>query len=282
MSAATPDGESASPANVLRGALSAACRQDAGALRDYLTARSSEALAHMSASARLEFMKHLVLLDQPGKPSVSTLPSGRLEVRCETPSVTTLMQLGTAELRDNLAYVPMDLRNAADSSGADAQAVTMGLVRENGRWKLLSLGVLMLDLPQLEAEWSAADMKASEENAILGVKRIADAVELYRRTYTRIPDTLEKLAAPAQGPAGPNAAGVLDADLARGAQEGYVFRYVLASASETGAPAKYEISATPVRYGATGLRSFFRDTAGRLHAADHHGAVGSDADPVLP
>jgi len=58
-----------------------------------------------------------------------------------------------------------------------------------------------------------------------------------------------------------------------------VFRYVIAGANDVGAPAKYELSATPLRYGRTGRRSFFRDSNGVVHAADRQGAVGSETDP---
>ena len=75
------------------------------------------------------------------------------------------------------------------------------------------------------------------------------------------------------------AAGLLDADLAKGAKNGYTFRYAIVGASTVGAPAKYELSATPIRYGRTGRRSFFRDSNGGLHAADRQGAVGSKSDP---
>jgi len=54
---------------------------------------------------------------------------------------------------------------------------------------------------------------------------------------------------------------------------------VIAGASDVGAPAKYELSATPLRYGRTGRRSFFRDANGVVHAADRQGAVGSETDP---
>ena len=112
-------------------------------------------------------------------------------------------------------------------------------------------------------------------------KKIAAAVEIYRRTYSRLPDSLEKLAAPARGAANPEAAGLLDAEAASGAKNGYRFRYVLASASNLGAPAKFELAATPQAYGRTGRRSFFRDTSGGFHAADHRGAVGSEGDPKV-
>jgi hypothetical protein len=54
---------------------------------------------------------------------------------------------------------------------------------------------------------------------------------------------------------------------------------VIVGASNLGAPAKYELAATPLRYGRTGRRSFFRDSNGGLHAADRQGGVGSESDP---
>jgi len=64
-------------------------------------------------------------------------------------------------------------------------------------------------------------------------------------------------------------------------KNGYTIRYVILGASTLGAPAKYELAATPLQYGRTGRRSFFRDSNGGLHAADRRGAVGSEADPKV-
>jgi hypothetical protein len=74
---------------------------------------------------------------------------------------------------------------------------------------------------------------------------------------------------------------LLDSDLATGMQNGYAFRYVIVGASTLGAPAKYELAATPLHYGRTGQRSFFRDSNGALHAADRKGAIGSESDPKV-
>ena len=72
---------------------------------------------------------------------------------------------------------------------------------------------------------------------------------------------------------------LLESALVNGIKNGYAFRYVIVGASNLGAPAKFEVSATPLRYGRTGRRSFFRDASGGLHAADRQGAVGSASDP---
>jgi hypothetical protein len=76
------------------------------------------------------------------------------------------------------------------------------------------------------------------------------------------------------------AAGLVDSDLARGSKDGYIFRIVIAGASALGAPAKYELAATPSAYGRTGRKSFFRDSDGSFHTGDHQGAVGSRSDPA--
>ncbi len=235
----------------------------------------------MTPPTRVALMKRFVLLNEPGKPTASANPAGRPIVRCQTPDATTEMQIGGADLRDNIAFLPMDLRDAADTTGASVHQITMGLVRENGDWKLLSLGLLLLDLPALEVEWDSAEMEATERNAIEALNKVAGAIEAYRNKYLRLPESLANLGPPLHGAANGEAAGLLDSDLANGMKSGYAIRYVIVGASTVGAPARYELAATPLQYGRTGRRSFFRDSNGALHAADRRGAVGSEADPKV-
>ena len=233
----------------------------------------------MTPSARIALMKRFVLLNEPGKPTASTNPAGRPILRCQTPAVTTEMQIGGTELRDNIAFLPMELRDTTDAAGATVRQVTMGLVREDAEWKLLSLGLLVLDLPSLEAEWDAAETDVTERGGLEALRAIADAVEIYRRKFTRLPESLADLGPPVHSSANANAADLLDSDLATGMKNGYAFRYVIVGASTLGAPAKYELAATPLRYGRTGKLSFFRDSNGVFRAADRHGAIGNETDP---
>jgi hypothetical protein len=265
----------------LRDVLSAACSQSERNFTKFLTARNAETFGGLTPPARVAFMKRFVLLDEPGRASLVTSPSGRPIVRCETPGGAAELQVGGAEVADNLAFLPVEVRDATDTVGANVMHVKMGLVRENGDWKLLSVGLVLLDLPSLAAEWDAAEIESTEKAVISGLKTIADAVEAYRRTYTRLPDSLAKLGPPARAGVNAEAAGLLDSEYASGAKNGYVFRYVIAGASTLGAPAKFELAATPQTYGRTGRRSFFRDSGGGLHGADHHGAVGSEVDPKV-
>jgi hypothetical protein len=287
-SSSKPDGSAASapaagpaangPSAALKEVLSAACAQNQIDFVPHLTARNKEAFSRLTPTARVAFMKRFVLLNVPGKASTSLNPAGRPIVRGTTPEMTTEMQIGGAELRDNIAFLPMELRDATDAA-ASVHQVTMGMVREDGEWKLLSLGVLLLDLPALEVEWDAAEMETTEKGALEAVRKIAEAIEIYRNKYVRLPQSLANLGPPLHGAAGNEAAGLLDSDYANGMKNGYNFRYVIVGAGNLGAPAKYELSATPLRYGRTGRRSFFRDSNGGLHAADRQGAVGSESDP---
>jgi hypothetical protein len=152
------------------------------------------------------------------------------------------------------------------------------MVRENGVWKVLSIGLLLLDLPSLEVEWDQAEISASEQQAFESLNKVAAAIEMYRKSYSRLPESLEKLGASRKGAPSPDGAGLLDVDLAAGKKNGYSFRYVIVGANDIGAPAQYELSATPSVYGRTGKISYFRDASGATHAGDHQGAIGNAND----
>jgi hypothetical protein len=268
------------PAAILRDVLMAACAHNSTDFARSLTVRNAQAFSHLTPAARNTFLKRFVLLDQVGTPNAETGASGELTVHCTTTEMTTEMRIGKPELRDNLAYLSLTLKDAADSSDAAPRRVTMGMVRESGQWKLLSLGLLLLDLPALGDEWERAEITTNESLAIAHLKELAVAIEKYRTTYTHLPDTLAALGT-APGGARNEAAGLVSEELASGRADGYTFRMVIVGATVSGAPAKYELAAIPAEYGRTGLRSFFRESSGALHGADRQGAVGGMLDPKI-
>jgi hypothetical protein len=272
---------SSDPVAVLRDILMASCSQDSKRFSAYLTARNDDAFAAMSSSAQTTLLKRFVLLDQKGEPRAQADPSGNLVVFCVTPAITSQLQIGKPEIRDNVAYLPLVVKDATDTTDANARRVTMGLVRENSQWKLLSLGLLLLDLPTLAEEWDRAELQNNEKSAVASIKELAAAIEKYRVTYTRLPQTLAELGPPPSGAPKNDHAGLVDAELASGRKDGYSFRYVIVGANDVGAPAIYELAAIPTDYGRTGTRSFFRDGTGVLHGADHQGALGTIVDPKV-
>ncbi len=266
------------PTTAMRDLLSAACAQNQKEFGKYFTARNARAYGQLSTGSKIALMKRFVLLDEVGKPRVEVNPAGRPTVVCETPAATNELQIGGADTQDNLAFLPLEVR-ATGSARAEARRTEIGLVREYGEWKLMSLGLILLDLPVLGVEWERANLSGNEQEAIVSLKKIAQAVETYRRTYARLPRELKHLGQAGAGGPSAEAAGLLDAELAGGAKDGYAFRYVIEGASAVGAPARYELAATPMAYGTTGRRSFFRDASGRMHGADRQGGLGSASDP---
>ncbi len=271
----------AGPAATLRDTLSAACSHDEVAFTKFLTARNAQSFSRLTIAARTELMKRFVLLSDPGKPNATANAAGRPIVSCTTPYGTAEIQIGGADIRDAIAFLPVDLREASDPDTGAAHHVLFGMVRENGEWKVLSIGLLLLDLPSLEVEWDQAEISTSEQQALESLKKIAAAIETYRKSYARLPESLDKLGASKKGAPTPDGAGLLDVDLAAGKKNGYSFRYVIVGANDVGAPAQYELSATPSIYGRTGKVSYFRDSSGATHAADHQGAIGNANDPKV-
>ena len=269
------------PAAVLRAVMTAACSQNSTDFSHTLTTRNADAFLHLTPAARVTLLKRFVLLDKAGTPKSTDNSSGNIVVQCVTREITTEMVIGKAEVLDNLAYVPLTVQDASDTSGDSAHQIIIGMVQENGQWKLLSLGLLMLDLRTLGEEWDRAEVKVNEQAAIADLKKLIDAVETYRKTYTRLPESLAVLGPAPQGQTKSDKAGLVEPELAAGKKDGYMFRYVIVGANTSGAPAKYEIAVMPAEYGRTGQRSFFYDLNGVTHTADHHGAVGSSVDPKL-
>ena len=275
--------QKADPTIVLRDILMTSCSHDSKRFAGFLTTRNADAFARMTPAAQAKLLGRFVLIDESasGTPRSEAEASGNIVVSCVTPEVTTQLQIGKPEIRDNIAYLPLVVKDATDTSDANARRVTMGLVRENNQWKLLSLGVLLLDLPTLAEEWDREQIQVNEKSALASIKELAAAIEKYRVTYTRLPQTLAELGPPVNGAPKNDRAGLVGQELASGRKDGYSFRYVIVGSNDVGAPAIYELAAIPVEYGRTGTLSFFRDGTGVLHGGDHKGAVGTLMDPKI-
>jgi type II secretory pathway pseudopilin PulG len=285
MNATTALGQQSSPPNpetALSEVLSAACKQDSSAFANSLTADNASAFRSLAGPQQTAMMKRFVLLDQAGRVLLSTSSAGKRVVRCESPSFTSEMRLGEAKVRENLAFVPMEIPVAEEKP----RSMTFGFVREGGAWRLISVGLILLDIPAMAKQWEQADLDASEDAAIADLRSVASALETYRRAYGKLPDALSALGpAPPEG-VSPEAAGLLDKDLA-GSKDGYSIRYTIIPAA--GAPPEdeadkaetFSLSSSPKEYGKAGKRSFFLDSSGTLRGADKQGAPATSTDPRI-
>jgi hypothetical protein len=269
------------PAQSLTDVFTAACRQDQTAFAKYLTTDNAQAYRQLPEEQRLALLKRFVLLDDAGKPLLAS-HDGHPVLRCEAGGVVSEMRFGETQLRDNLAFIPVTI-----PEGDAQQSVRFGLVRESGEWKVISVGLVLLDIPALAQQWAQADLQAHEQQAIDALRKIADALKSYQTVYGKLPEMLEQLAPPAQGGFSPENAGLLDAALAKGLAAGYQVRYAVVPASdgegesERNKAAGFKIAATPLEYGKSGRRSFLLGSDGILRGADKKGAVATSDDPPI-
>jgi hypothetical protein len=273
-SQSSPPANDADPAPALMAALGAACRQDAAKFSEYLTVANSNAAAFnkLPADERISFMERFVLLDTPGRPLLSTSTEGRQQMRCEATDATQEFTFGASSVHDNLANIDVTI--------ATGETIRVGLVREDGGWKLLSLGLLLIDIPELQKQWDVQALKAREQSAIDTLQDLSQAIDTYQRAFGKLPDSLAQLGPPAKGGVSPAAAKLVDAPLASGENNGYKFRYRVVTPADSESPG-FEIAALPDEYGKTGNRSFLLDKDGKIHGADKHGALATADDPLV-
>jgi hypothetical protein len=262
------------PATTLTAALSAACRADQNQFANYLTADNATAFHALPGDRRKAFLKRFSLADGVGKPLLSSNANNPV-LRCEAPEVTVEFRFGETRVRENLAFVPVSV-----TSGQETE---FGLVRENGAWHLLSLGLVLLDVPQLSKEWSEQELASNESAAEEALRNIAGAVEIYRHAFDHMPASLAQMGPAPFNQISAEQAALIDEGLAAGAESGYQFRYrvVAAATGVAGGDTKFEVTATPDTYGKTGRRSFLLDTGGTVRAADHGGGAATADDPAV-
>ena len=266
------DGRETQPSDALAAALAAACRANESEFSNYLTADSAAAFKQLPADQRRQVLERFSLSDEPGRPLISSDDKGHTVLRCVVPEGAAEFRFGDPRVHENLAFIPVSAVNSQDTE--------FGLVREGGSWRLISLGLVMLDIPQLSRQWVASDLDSREDAAIANLRSIADAVHTYNQAWGKLPDSLAELGPAAKGQTSPEQASLVSEPLAAGSAGGYRFRYRIVGGD--GEEASFEISALPEEYGKTGKRSFLLDSGGKIHAADHHGEIASVDDTTIP
>jgi len=265
--AAEPD-----PATALSGALTAACTSDETQFATYLTAANAAAFKALPRKERLAFLKRFSLSDAPGRTLISSDAQDHIILRCVTSEQTVEFRFGAARTAENLSFIPVAV--------VDSQQAEFGMVREGGGWKLLSLGLVLLDIPQLAPQWAEEELAQREDAAITTLRSLAEALEKYRRVWGNLPQSLAQLGPAPPNEISPDQATLVDRQLANGSASGYRFSYRTVPTPD-GSSVTFEIAATPEDYGKSGRRSFFLDPEGKIHGADMKGmAVTADA-PIV-
>jgi len=259
------------PSAALAAALGAACRADETQFANYLTADNAVAFRALPQEERSAFIKRFSLTDPPGKVLSTSDAQNHIVLRCETPQATIEFRFENARMHENLAFITVSV---VDSEKAD-----FGVVRENGGWHLLSLGLVLLNVPELSKQWAAADAAARENTVADMVRKLADSIQSYKEVFGKLPDALAQLGPAPKDQISADQAALADEHLAAGSEDGYNFRYRIVNGENS--DLSFELVATPETYGKKDHISFFLDAAGKLHAADKHGEPSDADDPVL-
>jgi len=271
--AAAQDGRESEAPAALAAALSAACRANEAQFENYLTVDNATAFRALPEEQRSAVLKRLSLADEPGKPLLSSDDQNHTVLRCTAPEGTAEFRFGDARTRENLAFIPVAVK--------DSESTEFGLVRENGGWRLLSLGLVLLDIQRLSRQWAESDLAAREDAAVANLRSLNEAIQTYRRAFGKLPDSLAQLGPAPKDQVSPDQADLVSDRLAAGDGGGYRFRYRIVPGAEEDDTA-FELTAMPDDYGKTGRRSFFFDAAGKVHGADRHGDQANEDDPVIP
>ena len=172
----------ADPATALTDALVAACRANETRIRESPDGDNGAAFRALPEPQRSALMKRLSLSDSAGKPLLSADAQNHIVLRCRRRNNTVEYRFGTPRVHENLAFIPVAVVN---SDQAD-----FGMVREAGSWRLLSLGLVLFDVPQLAKQWAAADLAAHEERLWPPLRALAEAIQTYRRAFGKLPESL--------------------------------------------------------------------------------------------
>lgn len=267
-----PESLPSGAAAALSDALTAACTGNQAQFANDLTSESAAAFRALRSGQRTELMRRFSLSDQAGKPLLSSDPQNHTILTCQTPSVEVEFRFGDARVHDNLAFIPVKV--------AGGERTDFGLVRENGGWRVLSVGLLLIDIPQLAKEWAKEEFASQEDRVVTALRGLKMAIERYKRAFGKLPENLAEMGPAPPGEISPEQASLVSKELAAGQAGGYHFGYRVVTAADAN-DKTFELTATPDDYGKTGLRSFFMDGAGRIHAADKQGAAATSDDPVL-
>ncbi len=266
------DGKESDPAAALLSALTAACKQNDTQFAIYLTADSAAAFRSLPADQRATVQRRIANVDGPGKPLLSSSTDGHTILHCDSAGGASELRFGAARARENLAFIPVH--------SGDGDPTEFGLVRESGGWRLLSVGILLFDVPQLASRWAAQDAENHEMGVANALLDLTDAIDRYHEAYGMYPETLAQLGPAPKNEVSPDLANLITAEMASGAHEGYRYQYRVISDPD-GNASGYEVAATPEQYGKTGRRSFLIDSEKKLHGADKHGDIATSDDPEI-
>jgi Tfp pilus assembly protein PilE len=120
-------------------------------------------------------------------------------------------------------------------------------------------------------------MAANQASAVASLRTINTSEVTYSSTYNQgYTSSLTQLGPVDSGPASSSGAGLIDLVLASGVKSGYNFTYT-PGAAVNGSTPSYELTASPVSAGKTGLNYYFTDNSNVIRQNTQGDASASDS-----
>lgn len=122
-----------------------------------------------------------------------------------------------------------------------------------------------------------SNLSGNEASAVGSLRTLNSSCASYAMLYGGYPKSLANL-----GPGNPahaEAADLIDAVLASGTKDGYVFTYTAGAAGVRGNILSYSITANPITPGTSGRRRFFSDQSGVIRA-NTAGPADASSTPI--
>ena len=126
---------------------------------------------------------------------------------------------------------------------------------------LIVIAIILAIITVAVPPYQRAQMLAREMAASKAVQTIQADEVIYQSQYGHYAPSLRELGPPDSGPSSAAAAGLIGATLASGTLGGYKFTL-------TGTADTYAITASPVAFGSSGVKSFYLDQSGILRASE--------------
>ncbi len=135
---------------------------------------------------------------------------------------------------------------------------------------LIVIAIILIILAVALPQMSKSRMHAQEMAAVATIRTINTMEQQYYTEFGHYASSLSQLGPPSAsgGQEGPDAAGLIPANLSSGSTGGYNY-----TVSQT--PTGYALSAVPKTFGGTGKRTFYSDESGVVHQ-------NWGADPATP
>ena len=149
-----------------------------------------------------------------------------------------------------------EIRRSAGRLTGEGRAVAGLVLGYLGSTVPIILIVAAIAIPNL----LKAKQAANQASAVASLRTISVAEVQYSSSYNTFSPTLAALGPAAQGSAGADAAGLIDAGLASGAKSGYLFTYQPQIAAD-GVAAGYVVHADPLQPGVSGTVHYFIDSS---------------------